>query len=74
MKLAHGGAQTSAFWNYFGASGFLQSQEEPMDEKQTLSILGWIMGSLLVAIFLMDAIAMSDFAAHPPGTISASLN
>ena len=45
-----------------------------MDEKQTLSILGWIMGSLLVAIFLMDAIAMSDFVVHPPGTISASLN
>ena len=45
-----------------------------MDEKQTLSILGWIMGSLLLAIFLMDAIAMSDFTVHPPGTISTSLN
>jgi hypothetical protein len=74
MKLAHGGAQKLANWNYFGVSGFFNLRRNPMDEKQTLSILGWIMGSLLVAIFLMDAIAMSGFAAHPPGTISTSLN
>jgi hypothetical protein len=30
-----------------------------MDEKRTLSILGWMMGSLLAAAFLLNAMAMS---------------
>jgi hypothetical protein len=54
-----------------------------MDEKRTLSILGWIMGSLLGAIFLLNAISMSEGLppSHPFsdltagfGTISTSLN
>jgi hypothetical protein len=55
-----------------------------MDEKRTLSFLGWIMGSLLGAIFLLNAIAMSGLT--PPnlptyansttdvGPVSASMN
>jgi hypothetical protein len=54
-----------------------------MDERRTLSILGWLMGSLVGTLFLLNAIAMSRLAppAQPsadyavtPGTISASLN
>jgi hypothetical protein len=54
-----------------------------MDENRMLSILGWLMGSLVGTLFLLNAIAMSDLTppAHPaadyavtPGTVSASLN
>jgi hypothetical protein len=51
-----------------------------MDENRTLSILGWVVGSLLGAMFLLNAIAMSDLTlpTHPTdysvilGTISTT--
>jgi predicted outer membrane lipoprotein len=33
-----------------------------MNERRTLSLLGWIMGSLLGAFFVLNAIALSDTA------------
>jgi hypothetical protein len=56
-----------------------------MDEKRTLSILGWVMGSLIGAIFLLNAIALSELSAttHPStyadsaadfGIVSPSMN
>jgi hypothetical protein len=46
-----------------------------MDEQRTLSVLGWLMGSLLGAMFLLDAIAMSEPAppAHPSTDYSVTL-
>jgi hypothetical protein len=46
-----------------------------MDENRTLSILGWVMGSLLAAIFLLNAIAMSDLTqpTHPSTDYSVIL-
>jgi hypothetical protein len=29
-----------------------------MDEKKTLSILGWVIGSLIGAMFLLNAVAL----------------
>jgi hypothetical protein len=59
--------------------------EDLMDEKRTLSILGWVMGSLIGAIFLLNAIALSELSAptHPStyadstadfGIVSPSMN
>jgi hypothetical protein len=31
-----------------------------MDERRTLSILGWVMGSLIGAMFLLNAVALSQ--------------
>ena len=31
-----------------------------MDERRTLSTLGWIIGSVIGAIFILNAIALSD--------------
>jgi hypothetical protein len=31
-----------------------------MDEKKTLSILGWVIGSLIGAMFLLNAVALSQ--------------
>ena len=33
-----------------------------MDERRTLSILGMVLGSLLGALFVLEAIALSDTA------------
>jgi hypothetical protein len=45
-----------------------------MDERRTLSILGMILGSLVGALFVLDAIALSDTAstAIPQATASTA--
>ena len=42
-----------------------------MDERRTLSVLGWTMASLLMAIFVLNAVALS---ALEPGVEVASIS
>jgi hypothetical protein len=44
-----------------------------MDERRTLTILGWIIFNLLAAIFLLNAMVLSDSAppAHSYGMAAA---
>ena len=41
-----------------------------MDERRTLSILGWLVGSVLAATFLLNAIALSDVTEPTPSTMA----
>ncbi len=47
-----------------------------MDERRTLSMLGWLIGSVIGAIFILNAIALSDLprSAESPFIHTAPLN